>query len=131
MALPPLTTSRLKNTIPAAETPGLGNLLTLCVGVVVVSGLYLAREVLIPITLAVLLSFVLAPLVGVLRRIGLPRVPAVLLAVVVALGVVLVLGGVIGTQVAQLAGDVPRYASTIEDKITVRARRDAWPDFRS
>ncbi len=119
MALPPLTASRLKNTIPAAETPGLANLLTLSVGVVIVSGLYLAREVLIPITLAVLLSFVLAPLVGVLRRIGLPRVPAVLLAVVVASGVVLVLGGVIGSQVAELAGDAPRYASTVEHKITV------------
>ena len=47
---------------------------------------------LIPITLAVLLSFVLAPLVALLRRIGLPRVPSVLLAVLLALGVVMVLG---------------------------------------
>ena len=48
---------------------------------------------LIPITLAVLLSFVLAPVVALLRRIGMPRVPSVVLAAVAALGVVVVLGG--------------------------------------
>ena len=92
-------------------------LTTLVVGVVVIAGLYLAREVLIPITLAVLLSFVLAPLVMLLRRVGLPRVPAVVSAVVLALGIILALATVIGSQVAQLAGDVPRYASTIEGKV--------------
>ena len=53
----------------SAETPGLSGLLTLAVAVVVVAGLYLGRTVLIPITLAVLLSFVLAPIVNLLRRI--------------------------------------------------------------
>jgi len=75
--------------------------------------------VLVPITLAVLLSFVLAPLVGLLRRLKLGRVPAVVAAVVLALGVILSLGAVIGAQVAQLASDVPRYASTIERKVEV------------
>ena len=82
--------------------------LALHVGVVVVAGMYFAREVLIPITLAVLLSFILAPVVRWLRYV-LPRVPAVLLAVTLALGIVLSLGGLIGTQIASLAGDVPQY----------------------
>ncbi len=51
-------------------TPGPDSLFTLLVGVVVVAGLYFAREVLIPITLAVLLSFMLAPLVNLLRASG-------------------------------------------------------------
>jgi predicted PurR-regulated permease PerM len=43
------------------------------VGVVVVAALYLGREVFIPIVLAILLSFVLAPLVDLLRRVRVPR----------------------------------------------------------
>jgi len=114
--------SRLKTQVPPAELPGLQGLTTLAVAVVVVAALYLAREVLVPITLSILLSFVLAPLVALLRRVGLPRVPAVVMAVLVALGILLLLAGVIGSQVASLAGDVPRYAATIEHKVdTVRS----------
>jgi predicted PurR-regulated permease PerM len=111
------TTERRPTTVPPAETPGLNGLLTLAVGVVVIAGLYLGRTVLIPITLAVLLSFVLAPLVGLLRRIHLGRVSSVLLAVLLALGVTVALGGLIGTQIAELAQDVPRYAITVQSKI--------------
>jgi len=46
----------------------LHRLLTLAVVVVVIAALYVGRIVILPIILAVLLSFVLAPLVGVLRR---------------------------------------------------------------
>ncbi len=114
--------SRLKTQVQPTELPGLQALTTLAVAVVVIAALYLAREVLVPITLAILLSFVLAPLVALLRGINLPRVPAVVLAVVVALGVLLLLGGVIGTQVASLASDVPRYAATVERKVdTIRS----------
>jgi len=109
--------SRLKTQVQPTELPGLQGLTTLAVGVVVVTALYLAREVLIPITLAILLSFVLAPLVALLRRVGLMRVPAVVVAVLLAFGVLLLLGGVIGTQVAGLASDAPRYAATVERKV--------------
>ena len=68
------------------ETPTLHGLMTLAVSVVIVTALYLAREVLIPITLAVLLSFLLAPLCGLFRRIHLGRIPSVLLSVLIAVG---------------------------------------------
>src|SRR5690242_16563556 len=56
--------SRLPNMrIPAAETPRPEALLGLATGVVIVAALVLARDVLIPITLAIFLSFFLAPLV--------------------------------------------------------------------
>jgi predicted PurR-regulated permease PerM len=103
--------------VTAPPLPGLNSLVTLVAMVVTVAGLYFAREVLIPITLAVLLSFVLAPLVGVLRRAHVPNAPSVLLAVVLGLAVLGVIGSVIGLQVASLANDVPRYAGTIETKI--------------
>ena len=104
--------------VPAAETPRSEGMLGLAVGVVAVAGLYLAREVLVPITLAVLLSFVLAPLVRLLRGVRVPRVPAVLLSVLAALAAILLLGGVIGTQLDSLAHDLPQYQSTIEQKIS-------------
>lgn len=111
------TSGRRPTVVVAAETPGLSGLLTLAVGVVVVAGLYLGRTVLIPITLAVLLSFVLAPLVGLLRRIYLGRVLSVLVAVVLAVSILLALGGLIGSQIALLAQDVPRYATTVGAKV--------------
>ena len=104
--------------IPAAPAPAnFAGILALQVGVVVIAGLYLAREVLIPITLAILLSFILAPLARLLRRARLGRVPSVLLAVVIALGIILAVAGVIGSQVAQLATHAPEYAATIQNKI--------------
>ncbi|HTW25906.1 MAG TPA: AI-2E family transporter [Acetobacteraceae bacterium] len=104
--------------MPPAETPGLTGLLTLAVGVVVVAGLYFGREVLIPVTLAVLLSFVLAPIANLLRRVHLGRILSVLLAVILALGVILLVGSLIGSQIADLAGDLPRYQTRLEDKFT-------------
>ena len=113
------TIERRPTVVAPAETPGLTGLLTLAVAVVVVAGLYLGRTVLIPITLAVLLSFLLAPIVNLLRRIHFGRVLSVLVAVMLALGVIVALGGVIGTQLAELAQEVPKYASTIREKVDI------------
>jgi len=88
------------------------------VAAIVVAALYFAREVLIPVTLAMLPSFVLSPLVELLRQIWLGRILSVVLAVVLALGLILALGSAIGTQVAQLSGNLPQYQTTIETKIS-------------
>lgn len=90
--------------------------------VLIVATLYFGREVLVPITLALLLAFLLAPLVALLRRLHLGHVPSVLLGLLVALSAILALGAVIGAQIAQLSTDVPQYVVTSETKIdTVRA----------
>jgi predicted PurR-regulated permease PerM len=105
---------------PAAK-PLMSGQMTLSVFVVVVAALYFARDVLMPLTLSVLLSILLAPLVGLFRRIRLGRVPAVLLAVLMAVSVIFAIGGLIGAQLADLASNVPIYATTIEGKAdTVR-----------
>ena len=85
--------------------------------VLIVATLYFGREVLVPITLALLLAFVLAPLVTLLRKLRLGRIPAVLLAVIAAVGLVLALGSVIGSQIAQLTTNLPQYATTVENKV--------------
>lgn len=119
---PPMSTTfapdqRPPAQVPPPSSPDLAHLLTVVVCVVTIAGLYLAREVLIPITLAILLSFVLAPVVGLLRRLRLPKVAAVLLSVVLALGVILLIGSIIGVQIAGLARDAPRYQSAIQQKV--------------
>ena len=114
--------SRAAAKVAPTSTPGVAELLTLAVSVAIVSGLYFAREVMVPVTLAVLLSFLLAPLVSRLRHVHVPRVPAVLLSVILALGVIVALAGLIGVQIANLASDLPRYQDTMEDKVSVVQR---------
>jgi predicted PurR-regulated permease PerM len=97
--------------------PDTRSLTTLAGAVVIVAGLYLGRDVLIPVTLAFLLSLVISPLIRLLRRARLGRVPSVILAVLIALGVMLSIGGIIGSQLAELANDLPRYQSTIKRKV--------------
>ena len=117
-----MSTTMLPEPRPPAQvqpppSPELSHLLTVIVGVVIVAALYLAREVLIPITLAILLSFVLAPVVALLRRFRLPRVPAVLLSVVLALALLSLIGSIIGVQIAGLASNAPRYQTAIQQKV--------------
>jgi predicted PurR-regulated permease PerM len=107
-----------KAEVPPAETPTPTGLMTLAVGAIVLAALYFGREIFIPIVIAVLLSFVLAPLVDLLRRLRLGRVPAVFAATFLALGIVASLAGIIGIQVATLVGDLPRYEVTISEKLT-------------
>ncbi len=103
--------------VPPPLVPGLRGLLTLAVGVVLVAALYFGREVFVPLVLAVLLSFVLGPVVNLLRKARLGRVPSVIVAVLLALGVLGGIGAVIGTQVAGLAGNLPQYQATVQKKV--------------
>lgn len=104
-------------TVTPAQVPGLNGLLGLAVFVVVVAGLFFAKDVLIPITLAVLLSFVLSPVVALLRRMRLPRGPAIFIAVLGALGLLGGIGTLVGMQAASLATEAPAYVETIQGKI--------------
>ena len=79
--------------------------------------LYFGRDVIIPIALAILLSFVLAPLVGLLQRMRIPRGLAVVSVVIIAFAIIFAMGSLLAAQLAQLAGDLPRYQTTITEKI--------------
>jgi predicted PurR-regulated permease PerM len=83
----------------------------------VIAALYLGREIFVPISLAVLLSFVLAPAVRFLQQLHTPRALAVLGSVGIAFVVLFALGSVIAKQLSQLAGDLPQYQTTIASKI--------------
>jgi predicted PurR-regulated permease PerM len=102
-----------------AQVPlGAGNAVTTVFFIALIATfLYVAREVLIPIALAVLLSFVLSPVVRLLERWYLPRGLSVVAVVAIAFGVIFALGSLLVSQVNQLATDLPSYRSTLSDKI--------------
>jgi predicted PurR-regulated permease PerM len=85
--------------------------------VIIIMLLYFGREIIIPIALAILLSFVLAPLVGLLQRMRIPRGLAVVSVVITAFVLIFAMGSLLASQLTQLAEDLPRYQSTISEKI--------------
>ena len=93
------------------------SLATVLVAAAIVAALYFGREVLLPMALAVLLSFVLAPPVKLLQRLYLPRFAAVAIVVLLAFGLISGFATLMFAQVSQLAGDLPRYQSNLGDKI--------------
>ena len=95
----------------------LGAVATAILACIIVATLYFGREIFVPIALAILLSFVLAPLVGLLQHLRVPRGVAVVSVVVAAFALIFAMGSLLATQLTQLAGDLPRYQSTISEKI--------------
>jgi predicted PurR-regulated permease PerM len=105
--------------------------LPLLVGTALVLGfLYWAKVIVVPVALAVLFTFLLAPVSNWLERRRLGRVPSVVLVTVLAVGVVL--GTIFGItrQIGTLLDDYPRYEQNITAKIAqYRARgRDGLLD---
>ncbi len=100
-------------------------------GLVLVGALlYWARGVLLPVAVAALLSFVLAPVVTALERRGVRRAIAVLLVVAMACAAVAAVGWVLATQVRSLAEELPRYRDNIRQKVAAlrEAGRGGWVD---
>lgn len=83
--------------------------------------LYFGREIFVPFALAILLSFVLAPIVNALQRLRAPQSLAIVGAMIVALVAIGFAGMVIAHQLAALANDLPSYRSTMQQKIQTLA----------
>ncbi len=105
--------------------------LPLLIGTALVLGfLYWAKVIVVPVALAVLFTFLLAPVSNWLERWRLGRVSAVVLVTVLAVGVVLVVIFGITRQIGTLLDDYPRYEQNVTSKIAqYRARgRDGLLD---
>jgi predicted PurR-regulated permease PerM len=83
----------------------------------VVALLYFGREVLEPLALALILSLVLAPLVRSMTRVGLARMPAVLLSVALVATCVGGVGAVLFDQLVTITRDLPQYRAAIKTKV--------------
>ena len=82
----------------------------------VVAALYFGRTVFVPIALAALITFLLSRLVSWLEK-WIGRVTSVLLCVVVAFTIVGAVSWIVGRQVVDLAGNLPRYQENITRKV--------------
>ncbi len=109
----PQTAARRGDAPPA----GVGGMLTFLTLGVIVAVLYFAREVLVPLALAVLLSFLLAPVVHWLRHMRAGRVAAVAVTVLVAFLVILAFVTVVGEEISLLGPALPEYRHNIELKL--------------
>ncbi|CAH2397845.1 Predicted PurR-regulated permease PerM [Mesorhizobium escarrei] len=90
---------------------------TVATVVAAVAALYFGREVFLPIAIALLLTFALAPLVSALKRVGIPRLPAVIASVLGAFTVLALFSFIVATQVSELAQNIPLYQSNILTKV--------------
>ena len=85
--------------------------------VLVVAVLYFARDIFIPIALAVLFAFLLGPLVARLQCWGFSRVPAVITVVTLGFAVMAVLGFLMTVQLTELGHKLPEYQHNIHQKL--------------
>ena len=89
--------------------------------IVVIACLYWGQTVLIPVAMALLLTFLLQPVVALFQRTGLGRTLSVLLVVLVTGIVFAGLGWVVTAQVTRLVDDLghnPQYKAHIKQKLT-------------
>jgi predicted PurR-regulated permease PerM len=85
----------------------------------ITAALYFGQDVLIPLALALLISFILTPLVQRLQAMRLGRVPATLLVVILVFGGVAALAWTMGRQLVSFAETLPRYQQNIRAKVAV------------
>ena len=100
--------------VSSASRPRASSLIALLITAGV---LYLAQEVLIPLALAILFSFLLAPAVRRLEQWKVGRVPSALIVALLGFGVVFAVAGVAAMQAVSLAGKLPEYRHNIVQKI--------------
>lgn len=94
---------------------GGGTRLFLIAGIIV--ALYVGREIFAPLALALLLTIAALPAVGWMERLGLPRIPAVLLVLLLVLGLFGGLAYVVLTQALALAAQLPEYETVLRGKL--------------
>ena len=90
---------------------------TLLVTVATVAALYLGQDIFLPLAVAVLLTFALAPVVSWLRRVHVPRPVAVISVVVGAFAAIGLFGMIVASQLGTLAMNLPTYQRNLEVKV--------------
>jgi predicted PurR-regulated permease PerM len=85
--------------------------------VLIVASMYWARPVLIPVALAILLTFLLSPVDSALQRLGLGRVVSVALLAALTFSLIGVIGWAISLQVREFAHNLPGYQGNIKKRI--------------
>ncbi len=85
--------------------------------IAVISALYLAREIAIPLAFALTLALILTPAVGLLQKLRVPRVPAVGIVMMLIIAAASGIGWIIFDQLVGVANELPRYQQNIHNKL--------------
>jgi predicted PurR-regulated permease PerM len=118
---PPVGTTKLPARPKVTFRPNGGNLpgwIFLPTVVLVVAILYWAQEILVPLAVAIMLTFILTPVVAALERLRLGRIASVAIAAILALSILLGVGWIVIRQMAALGNELPQYRINIIEKIT-------------
>jgi predicted PurR-regulated permease PerM len=99
------------------QPPGSSGVRTAAILIAVISVLYLAREILIPLALAITLALILTPAVNWLQKVLLGRVTAVALVMIVTIAATGGVAWVIFNQLVEVANELPRYKQNIVHKL--------------
>jgi predicted PurR-regulated permease PerM len=79
--------------------------------------LYVAREIMVPIAFAVLLTFLLAPVDKAFQRLGLPRTVSVVVVALLSLSLITAITWGITGQVKEFADKLPTYKGNIKKRV--------------
>jgi len=82
-----------------------------------IAALYFAREIFVPFAFALILTFILTPVVAFLHKLRLGRVVSVLITLLVSFAVTSGIGWVIGNQLVDVVNQLPLYRQNIRAKI--------------
>ncbi len=104
-------------TRPHGEGVGSSTVNAAILAALIIAVLYIGKPVFMPMAAAILLAFVLSPIVQFLRKWRLPRIPAVLLVVAATFAGLFALGSILTSQVTMLAQQIPQYESTLRGKV--------------
>jgi predicted PurR-regulated permease PerM len=104
---------------PSATTRMLSQLWFITIAVVAIAVLYLAKVLLLPLGFAILFAFLLAPVVGLLERVRVPRPVAALCVILVFSSLLLVAAWTLFTQFVAVANEMPTYRGNIAQKLQV------------
>src|SRR6478752_6929914 len=99
-------------------SPTSSSVRTIAILMAVVSVLYLARDILIPLSFAITLALILMPAVELLQKIRFGRVPAVGLVMIVTIAAGCGIGWTLFEQLVAVANELPRYQQNIHAKLT-------------
>jgi predicted PurR-regulated permease PerM len=99
-----------------AGSPAASGAVRIVATAAVLGVLYLARDVLVPVTLAIMLSFLMLPLVHGLRRVGLGQTVSVVCAVLCVALAFFAIAVVLGSQLVRVSAHLPQYEATLRDK---------------
>lgn len=103
---------------------------TAILAALIIAALYLGRVVLLPFAAAMIVAFILSPIVKTLRKAYVPKIAAVAIVVLATFGGLFALGAVLTSQTRDLVSEIPRYEVTLREKIRdLRGVAKSSPDL--